>query len=175
MPQGDIVGFSSTLLLVPIGFLLGYYFWITVWVPRLLLTLRARHWVTTYAVGLAVDSSRVWPETTLMFIQFVGLLSLIVWVTSLASEKIFLLYAIVSKKVAAIFSTTRGENTLQDYLEGRGVLFFHPTAVDLTLRTEKFLDTLPGWIQYRPRLVSRLRPYLVNYLSGTFVPPTEGV
>ena len=56
---------------------MGYYFFSTVWVPRLLCTLKVRTWLTTYAAALVVPSE-VWPEIFLMLVQFGGLV-LVVW------------------------------------------------------------------------------------------------
>lgn len=75
VPQADLLSFQPTLLLLPVSFLVGYYFFVTRWVPRVLLTLRARHWVTQVrAVGAAgLATPEVWPEIFLVFVQFAGL------------------------------------------------------------------------------------------------------
>ena len=53
----------------------GYFFFSTYWVPRIILTLKARNWVTQFQalpVGFLL-SDNTWPEIFLMFVQFTGL------------------------------------------------------------------------------------------------------
>lgn len=76
IPQGDLLTFSPTLLFLGVTFLGGYYFFSTVWVPRLICTLKARAWLTTWSATLVV-SSEAWPEIFLMVVQFGGLLFLV--------------------------------------------------------------------------------------------------
>lgn len=79
MPQADILSFHPTLLILPVGFLGGYFFFVTHWVPRIMLTLKARAWLTRYAFFpaggvLTFTPPAGWPEIFLMFLQFGGLL-----------------------------------------------------------------------------------------------------
>lgn len=84
MPQADILSFHPTMLFLPLCFLGGYFFFVTQWVPRILLTLKARAWLTqfetrttttaVFLVGTDFFPSTGWPELFLMFIQFGGLL-----------------------------------------------------------------------------------------------------
>jgi len=77
IPQGDLLAFGPTLLFLPLAFLGGYYFFATVWVPRLLCTFKARAWLTTWGVTLVVPAES-WPEIFLIVVQFAGL-ALVVW------------------------------------------------------------------------------------------------
>jgi len=76
MPQADILSFHPTMLVLPVFFLGGYFFFATYWAPRIMLTFKARAWLTRFQVlpvGF-LSSAEGWPEIFLMFIQFGGLL-----------------------------------------------------------------------------------------------------
>lgn len=81
MPQADLLSFQPTLLFLPVVFLVGYFIFVTRWVPRILLTFKARAWLIRYdrAILLAgLTTTDAWPELVLMAIQFAGL----IWVTT---------------------------------------------------------------------------------------------
>jgi len=51
MPQGDFSTFPSTVVSVAFTFVGGYVFFVGWWVPRLVLTFKARHWITNSSVS----------------------------------------------------------------------------------------------------------------------------
>jgi hypothetical protein len=100
MPQGDFLNFSSTAWATGLSFVLGYFVFVGVWLPRLGLTLAARAWVThgggpvggatpvgstpsvgftrfTLATGLIAPAGGVWPEIFLFGVEFAGLLAVV--------------------------------------------------------------------------------------------------
>lgn len=96
MPQGDFLNFSSTAWATGLTFVVGYFIFVGIWLPRLGLTLAARSWVTrgvvttpaataiatptvgfdrfTLAAGLVAPATGVWPEIFLFGVEFAGLL-----------------------------------------------------------------------------------------------------
>lgn len=161
IPQGDLLTFSPTLLFVPLTFLGGYYFFSTVWVPRLLLTLKARNWLTTWGAFFLV-SSEVWPEIFLMFVQFGGLIW-VVWSLGLPAtpgDEGLLLVSSVPTHVAGF--TPGGEPLVVKWIENRGG-FFTPRGVHLTRVVELVLGGGAGptrigktWPTARSGLLSAL-------------------
>jgi len=157
-----LLSFGPTLLFLPLIFLGGYYFFATVWVPRLVCTLKARAWLTTYAVALAVPSE-VWPEIFLMFVQFGGLV-LVVWSLGLpAGETSALKFNTPAVREVAGF-TSRGEALLFLWSHRRGE-FLTPRGVALTGLVNLVLGGAMGastpvgktW----PTLREKLRPALL--------------
>ena len=95
MPQGDFVNFSSTAWAVGLSFVVGYFVFVGVWLPRLLLTLKARTWLTGFttagavtpagvtptvgvstflaAAAVVAPADGVWPETFLFCVEFAAL------------------------------------------------------------------------------------------------------
>lgn len=96
MPQGDFLNFSSTAWATGLSFILGYFVFVGIWLPRLGTTLAARAWITraipsagtttpvktsvvdfarfTAAAVLVAPSAGVWPEVFLFGVEFAGLL-----------------------------------------------------------------------------------------------------
>lgn len=100
MPQGDFLNFSSTAWATGLSFVVGYFIFVGVWLPRLGLTFAARAWVTQGATstdgvvttrvapsvgftkfiaasGLVAPTGGVWPEIFLFVVEFAGLLAVV--------------------------------------------------------------------------------------------------
>ena len=164
MPQGDILGFGPTVTAVAIAFLGGYYTWATVWAPRVILTLRARHWVTAAVV---VTPAEGWPEIFLAGIQFAGLVWVITRVVTPPGVAPLGAPVRLAPVVPTLVAPAAGVLHLWSY--HRGDLFFRPAAAELTRVVTTVLGGHPGWIPTRvfPVLGGRLRGQLARvYLGG---------
>jgi len=172
MPQADILSFRATLLLLPVVFLVGYYFFATVWVPRLLLTFKVRSWLTrveAVAWPVLLTGTEAWPEIFLMFVQFAGL----VWILSkltLANPVPKLSTLTVWAPPTVGYPTVGGapvENFFHLWHTHRQTLFFAPAAAALTTTvTAVFLQFnfySPG--KQFPFLLNRLRVRLSTAVS----------
>lgn len=167
MPQADVLSFGPTLLFLPVSFLGGYFFFLTYWVPRLMLTLKARAWLTGFEVRLlplgALTPGTDWPEIFLMFLQFGGLLYFVSTLTLVAhppEQKIFPLRGVTSS--TATFDLAGGgpaENFFLLWGTRRGTFLFRPAGAELTL----LVGTLLGGFSFFapgkqfPLLGARLR------------------
>lgn len=172
MPQADILSFRATLLLLPVVFLVGYYFFATVWVPRLLLTYKARSWLTRVEATVwpvLLVGGEAWPEIFLMFVQFAGLVWILSKVTLNSSTPgLPLLTVWVPPTVG--YPTVGGtpvENFFHLWHAHRQTLFFAPAAVALTNTVNavfvQFSFYSPG--KQFPFLLTRLRGRLSTTVS----------
>lgn len=173
MPQADISSFRATLLLLPIIFLVGYYFFATVWVPRLLCTLKARAWLTrveAVAWPVTLTGGEQWPEIFLMFIQFGGL----IWVISKVSLVTTLVGLPKLTSLAIIPTGYLGvggapvENFFYLWNVNRQHFFFAPAGAALTITVVNVLQSFsfysPG--KQFPFLLDRLRQRLPLLMSA---------
>lgn len=170
MPQADILTFQPTLLLLPVIFLGGYTFFVTRWVPRIMLTLRARAWLTqveaTGVAALAVDAGAAWPEIFLMFVQFGGL----VWVLSrlsLGGETPGLVPLRYTPPPALTFANagaTPVENFFLLWGSARPGYLFAPAAAEVTAVVARVLAGFAFFSPGRqfPTLVGHLRQRLAR-------------
>ena len=167
IPQGDLLTFGPTLLFLPIIFLGGYYFFSTIWVPRLLLTLKVRNWLTTVAATpLVVNSSEGWPEIFLMFVQF-GALIFLISRLSLVEASPTLVWTNPPSRVAP-FLITPADNKLALWKNHREDFFFRPRGVKLTFLFENHLlgfQTNNSLGKTFPLLAQILQPQLMSGLS----------
>jgi len=145
VPQADLLSFQPTLLFLPVIFLAGYFVFVTRWVPRILLTLKARAWLTRYdrAVLLAgLTTSDAWPELVLMAIQFAGLIWVVTRVT-LVTEPTDRLVALGWTPPAPVTLATAGaapaENFFVLWRAHRAGLLFAPAATGLTRSVDRVL------------------------------------
>lgn len=173
IPQGDILSFHPTLLLLPVGFITGYYFFSTYWVPRILLTLKARHWVTQFQVlpvGFLLPGGE-WPEIFLMFVQFGGLVLLVSQLGVAAPTETLSPPEQPATPVVAL--TTPADTKVHLWRTIREYFGYRPRAVVLATLTANVLQGCtfytPGGKTF-PTLVARLRQSLlaeIIRLSGT--------
>jgi len=59
MPQGDFATFPSTVLAVALSFIGGYLFFVGWWVPRVLLTFKARHWLSQHVQSTTLKAFQI--------------------------------------------------------------------------------------------------------------------
>lgn len=144
------------------AFLGGYYFFSTVWVPRLLLTLKARHWVTMWAAPAVGVTSEVWPEIFLMFVQFGGLV-LVVWTLGVSAPGTGALTLVHPPVRVAPSFTTPAAVAVAGWLTNRAG-FFATRGAYLTRAVELVLTGSAPTIQVG-KTWPRLRPALVSGLS----------
>jgi len=157
-----LLTFSPTLFFLPLAFLGGYYFFSTVWVPRLLLTFKARHWVTAWSSSAVGVTSEVWPEIFLMFVQFGGLI-LVVWLLGVPTGTTTLTFVHPSVRNHFSFGTYR-ESVVAEWLHGR-INFFKPRGTRLTWVVELVLTSSVSTAVHGFKTWPRLRPALVSGLT----------
>jgi len=175
MPQADLLSFSPTLLVVPVVFLVGYTVFVTRWAPRIVLTLKARAWLTRYAAAAplaGVTSPAGWPELTLMTIQF----ALLVWAVSRVS-------LVTTDETARLVRTTPAEtvpvspahlgsapveNFFAGWHRGRTEFLVGPAAAGLTRALDRVVTSFdaPAPARHFPALLVKLRHALATHLSG---------
>ena len=140
----------------------GYYFFATVWAPRLLTTFKARHWLTTVAAAVVTPTAEVWPEIFLMFVQFGGL-TLVVWSVGVAAPAPAALRAVDSPYRGVPLFIAPGAAPLGGWLSFRS-LGVAPGAARLTRAVSLVLEggSTPGavggrtWPPLRRGLQARL-------------------
>jgi len=146
MPQADILSFHPTMLVLPVFFLGGYFFFATYWAPRIMLTLKARAWLTGFRalpVGF-LSPGEGWPEIFLMFIQFGGLLyfiSTLSLVTTPPADQKLQPLTYQPPRVAS-FEGVGGlpvENFFLLWGTHREGFLFRPAAVELTHLVDRVL------------------------------------
>ena len=163
MPQADILSFGPTLLFLPLCFLGGYFFFATCWAPRIILTLRARHWLTRWSVlAGGLTPTEAWPELFLMFLQFGGLLFFVSSLTLVVSptERLTPLVVVTpSVPTPTQVGTLPVENFFLLWGTHREEFLFRPAGVELTYLVERVLGGFgffnPG--KQFPSLGGRLR------------------
>ena len=164
MPQADLLTFRPTLAVLPVVFLVGYFWFATHWVPRIQLTLKARHWVTAFPLGVSHEG---WPELFLMSVQFAGLLFFLSRLTLVVPPRGGLRPRVVPPPggtTLALLGGARLENVLLLWGAHRGGLFFGPAALEVTHLVGRVLG---GFAFFVPppqlaSLVGRLRPRLAR-------------
>lgn len=149
------------------AFLGGYYFFSTVWVPRLLLTLKARHWVTMWAGSAVGVASEVWPEIFLMFVQFGGL-TLVVWTLGIPATGTGALTLVHPPTRGASPFVSSAAAAVAGWFTHRAG-FFATRGAYLTRAVELVLTGAPTATQ-PGKTWPRLRPALVSGLSGRLGP-----
>lgn len=175
MPQADLLSFSPTLLVVPVVFLVGYAVFVTRWAPRIVLTLKARAWLTRYhalAPLAGVTAPAGWPELTLMTIQF----ALLVWAVSRVSlvttdETARLTRTVPAEPVPVSLAHTGAtpvENFFAAWHRGRTNFLIHPAAAAVTRALDRAVTSfdVPASTRHFPALLLKLRHALVTHLSG---------
>jgi hypothetical protein len=173
MPQADLLSFSPTLLVVPLVFLVGYTVFVTRWAPRIVLTLKARAWLTRYhaaaLVGLTAPAG--WPELTLMTIQF----ALLVWAVTRVTLVTYDLPRLVRTVPAvppavtpAHVGATPVENFFAGWHRGRTSFLVSPAAAGLTRAVDRVANSFdtPVATRHFPALLVKLRYALATHLSG---------
>jgi hypothetical protein len=137
-----------------------------VWVPRLLATLKARAWLTTYAAALVVPAEAAWPEIFLMVVQFGGLV-LVVWSLGLPTENNSLTFTAPTPRVVPNFSTpaaevvTRWTTQRESFFTPRGALLTGVVHLVLGGSTSSSFSG-KTWVTLR----EKLRPALLMSESG---------
>lgn len=155
VPQADILSFGPTMVILPVCFLGGYFFFVTRWVPRLLLTYKARNWLTQFRVlplGVLTPAGEGWPEIFLLFIQFGGLLffiSLLTLVTPPGEEQRLQPFRVTPPEVSTfeVLGGLPGENFFFLWGTHREELLFRPSGVELTSLLDRLLG---GFTFYTP-------------------------
>ena len=177
MPQADILSFQPTLLFLPVSFLVGYYLFVTRWVPRLLCTLKARHWLTgvTHAGAAGLVAPVEWPEVFLVFVQFAGLVYFLSRLTLVEGGTPGLTPLRYTPPPARTFARAGGaavENFFFLWGHHRGSFLFTPAAAELSVVVDRVLGGFtfftPGKVF--PLLGLVLRRELPRGVSGSTRP-----
>lgn len=162
--------------MLPVGFIGGYYFFATYWAPRILLTLKARHWLTQFQVlplGFLLPGD-TWPETFLMFVQFTGLVLLLSQLQVVSVGSILSEATQVSRSLKVLATAT--DNKVQLWKTIRKGFFYRPrwslliTTVGGVLGGFNFY-TFSG--KTFPILLIRLRECLLEQLSLSVLDPVH--
>jgi hypothetical protein len=140
VPQADLLSFQPTLLFLPVIFLLGYFFFVTYWVPRIVLTFKARAWLTRYQKSLpllvGVTSPEGWPEILLMVVQFAGLVWVVTRLTLVTHSTEQTLISLKWTPPTAVTYAAVGAHPVENFFlfwkTHRETLFFAPAAAELT-------------------------------------------
>jgi hypothetical protein len=133
------------LLFLPLVFLVGYFVFVTRWVPRILLTLKARAWLTRYdrAAALAgLAASDAWPELVLMAVQFAGLLWVVTRVALVTAPTDGLTPLGWTPPAAVTFSAVGAapvENFFVLWSRHRTTFLFAPAGASLTAAVDRVL------------------------------------
>lgn len=182
MPQSDLLSFHPTLLFLPALFLGGYAVFVTRWVPRVLLTLKARAWLTKYhklAGALAVTPAEGWPELVLMFIQFAGLVFVLSKINLVTTEEEKLTPLAWTPPPALTYAAAGAlpvENFFTLWNHHRDTLFFAPAAGHLTSQVDSVLGGFgffaPG--KQFPLLSLKLKKKLADRAVAGLSEPNRG-
>lgn len=145
---------------------MGYTAFVAVWVPRVLTTLKARAFLTRYAlVGLVEVNA--WPEIVLLFAQFGGLVWLLSGLSLVGQPDRGLTLLSYTPPARASFARAGGlpvENFFRLWVGGRGSFFFRPAATELTCLTVRVLNGFVFFVPGKqfPVLLSRLHDRLTR-------------
>jgi len=137
-----------------------------VWVPRLLLTLKVRNWLTTVAGTLIVNSGEAWPEIFLMFLQF-GTLVFLLSRISLVESSVSLSWIHPVVRVAPPLATS-SQSKFFIWNTCRQDLFFRVRGNKLTSLVEiYFLNISPvsSIGKTFPLLLRLLQPQLMSVIE----------
>lgn len=169
-------------MLLPALFVGGYALFVTRWVPRIMLTLKARAWLTGYtrAAAAALTVSAVdpagWPELTLAVAQFAGLIWVVTRVTLVAAPAGHLAERPGVTPAGVTPAGTAGvENFFYLWTHRRTTFLYAPAAAELTRRVTTLLGGFgtAGVPRQFPLLGLRLKKELTPLLSEP-TPPVVG-
>lgn len=180
VPQADLLSFQPSLLFLPVVFLVGYFFFVTRWVPRILFTFKARAWLTRYhrtALLVGFTSPEGWPELALMAVQFAGLVWVVTRVTLVAHPEGGLAPLGWIPPPAVTLATAGSapvENFFTLWAARRGGFLFAAAAGELTTRVDRVLGGFGFFAAPKqfPLVALKLRTTTAR-LSGRL--PREGV
>jgi hypothetical protein len=132
-------------LFLPLVFLVGYFVFVTRWAPRIVLTLKARAWLTRYdraALLAGLVSSEAWPELVLMAVQFAGLVWVVTRVALVTAPTAGLAplgWTAPAEITPARTGSVPVENFFVLWRQHRGGFLFTPAASSLTTAVDRVL------------------------------------